>query len=429
MLKIVVIWGLIYLITVTSSFSAAMPYEYPEKDPWKATASAAILKGAKRFENRWSSRTHRLIKDRNQLQDWYFSRSLRYSLLTRAESSPLVVMIPGMGAPDDSAMSRYLGEFLYRAGFAVLVLPSPYHARFAVSASRTGLVGDSARDSEDLYDALARILNKLRKDGELRPSVIHLIGYSLGGLHAAYLRKIDGERKILGLDRVVLLNPPLHFQSGLRRFENLAQLKINGLGPKIGLYFEATHCLVNHSDNYSIDTHDDYFIGFYRRDCIERWQAQYVVGRYMTGFISDTANAALNVYNIYQPEGRKVDPLAYGVDSLSDYLTKIYFPLQGINETVDEFASRNSLAVLAEEMHADRRMFLIHNRDDIILSPYDFKSFQNIFGARATFFPSGGHLGNLWTKAYRFQILKALDARERMPPTECNYCYDHDGRQ
>ena len=53
----------------------------------------------------------------------------------------------------------------------------------------------------------------------------------------------------------------------------------------------------------------------------------------------------------------------------------------------------------------------MHNLDDILVSAEDVAYLEKVFGKRATIYPHGGHLGNLWypeNKEHLLDVFKPL---------------------
>ena len=61
-------------------------------------------------------------------------------------------------------------------------------------------------------------------------------------------------------------------------------------------------------------------------------------------------------------------------------------------------SSRSNLYSLKSYMKRDKRLFMIHNQDDMWLRGGDVSKLNRIFGRRGFIFPRGGHMGNFWYK-------------------------------
>ncbi len=54
-----------------------------------------------------------------------------------------------------------------------------------------------------------------------------------------------------------------------------------------------------------------------------------------------------------------------------------------------------SLRHIEPYLKSAKKIGLLHNEDDIILLPGEIEYLEELFGARAKIFPTGGHLGNM----------------------------------
>jgi hypothetical protein len=66
----------------------------------------------------------------------------------------------------------------------------------------------------------------------------------------------------------------------------------------------------------------------------------------------------------------------------------------------------NSLRAIESYLRDAHKIGLMHNADDILLSPDEIEYLQDVFGDRAVIFPHGGHAGNL---AYRDNLARIVD--------------------
>ena len=68
--------------------------------------------------------------------------------------------------------------------------------------------------------------------------------------------------------------------------------------------------------------------------------------------------------------------------------------------TLDRMVMASSLKAIASYLEGADKIGLITNRDDVILAPADIEFFTKTFGSRAKIFPTGGHCGNMASRAY-----------------------------
>ena len=188
---------------------AAFPYDYPFDNPWTATVlgTPEALRAQLAEDAEFDHRTLTVFESREVPEGFWHNDRLHYSTLLQDHEAPLVFVIAGTGADDQSMHMRTLGQVLHGAGMHVVLLPSPTHANFIVNASTSRLPGYPESDAADLHHVMRLIDERLRRSVGI--SRYYLTGYSLGGWHAAYVAKLDDEQGLRGTGRLrVRARPP-----------------------------------------------------------------------------------------------------------------------------------------------------------------------------------------------------------------------------
>ncbi len=139
---------------------------------------------------------------------WY-TGNLRYALAQQPGTAPLVFIVPGTGANFDSGKSLILQRRAVRGrparGLAAVAACTRTSSSAPRPRSRPGLLrrgcgGPLSGDGADPPPARGR-------DRRLRDS--DLAGYSLGATHAAFVARLDDQRRSFGFEQVLLINPPV----------------------------------------------------------------------------------------------------------------------------------------------------------------------------------------------------------------------------
>ena len=185
-------------------------YEFPFVDPLEATVigTPAVYKADLPQRIPIEEKQVLALRGRAVPDIFWYAATLHYALSPQPGLAPLVFIIPGTGANFNASKSLILQRALYRAGLHVVSLPSPIHPNFIVPASRSRRPGLLAEDAEDLYRVMELIRRQLER--ELKISRYDLVGYSLGGTHAAFVARLDEQRGALDFERVLLINPPVN---------------------------------------------------------------------------------------------------------------------------------------------------------------------------------------------------------------------------
>lgn len=395
-------------------------YHYPYKNPYLATATVAILKDR---EQRyvWEETQHldlELIPGRNDVYLLEGKGKLRIRYSPHPGPAPLVFLLPGFGGSAYSGAARYLAQLLTDHGFQVLSLPSPFHWNFTLGASRSALPGLTERDSEDMYRAMQSALNAVRERFHPEITRIGLIGMSHGALTAAHLSKLDSERKKIGFDATLLINPPIDLLGAIRTIEQLADLEAR--------YTEKqrsniqSYAIGTGSAALSRDIEDpDYFAHWDRRLKLDDEKIRYLIG----WTLRQPVGSSLYVSALVHPAmGFLRAPITWGYRSarleearsydLMSYLERVLVPhLERTSKRklgFEELVRESSLKGIAPALRDNPKVYLMHNADDFLVSGEDLTFAERIFGDRATIYPRGGHLGNLWYTQNRRDILTTL---------------------
>lgn len=129
-------------------------------------------------------------------------------MASQKEKAPLIFIIAGTGAAFDSSKMKYLQRAFFQAGFHVISLTSPTHINFIVNDSTSMVPGHIVEDSEDLYRVMELSYKKVK--GKIDVSEFFLTGKSLGAAQAAFVSKLDEDKKSFNFQKVLMINPPVN---------------------------------------------------------------------------------------------------------------------------------------------------------------------------------------------------------------------------
>ncbi len=397
----------------------AASYPYPYKDPYLATTTVAILQGT---EHPPTSKIRDLqVKVYDHRNDIYLLKGkgqLRYRLYQQKGPAPLVFIVPGLSSSAYAGSARFLAEWIADHGFHVLVIPSPSNWNFTLAASASGYPGDTGEDAKDLYLAMQLALIDVRSRCRIRIGKMGMLGLSDGALYAGFVSKLDAERKQLGFDAYLLINPPVDVFEAIRKIDEMAAVgKQYGSGLKTRLraygFGVAEYAMGD-------DINDpEYFADWDKRFRLEDDEIKYLIGKDLHDSVGDTIyviSLATDKTILNTPiswgdrSGREEEARAF---SIMDYVEKILIP--GLRRsgrkhiTLQSLTSSNSLRAIKSELESNPKVFLMHNRDDILVTPENVDYLEKVLGERATIYPLGGHLGNLWYPQNKQHILEVFE--------------------
>ena len=400
---------LIAFLLLVPGFASAgdAVYRYPIDDSYAATILGTPQNLRTEPGEKVPVKTLTLETDLEKPDIFFYDHGLRYTVAFQDRKAPLIFLIAGTGGSSKSSKMLALMNNLYHAGFHVVALPSPTSSNFIINASTSHVPGDLTDDAADLYRAMEQIW---RVSGErVEVSDFYLAGYSLGGTEAAFVAKLDDERKVFDFRRVMMINPAVSLYSSAARIEGLLD-GIPGGPRRIGAFFNQT--VAKSTDFYRkgdyVAVDDDFLYAAYEAQLLNRNEAGGMIAvsfRIGSAGMIFTSDAMTN--------GGYVIPkhkVLKNSDSLGDYLwTCLHLSfLDYFNEyfcphfqrvrpelTREELIESLSLKKIEDYLTSSNRIGVITNEDDFILAPEEIDYLRRVFGSRIKIYPSGGHLGNL----------------------------------
>ncbi|MGZ5052560.1 MAG: alpha/beta hydrolase [Methylobacter sp.] len=394
---------------------SATQYHYPYKDPLLATLTYAIMQGSEKPASATlRDLSVKILDHRDDIPLLEGMGTLRYSFYQQSGSAPLVFVIPGLGGSAYSGAARFLAEWLAGNDFHVIAIPSPFNWNFALSATASGYPGFSVEDTEDIYRVMQSVLHDVKNRYNAQIEKIGVLGFSDGALYTGYLSQLDAEKKQIGIDKFLLINPPVDLFKTARKIDQMARIgkryteqqKQNIEAYAVGVQADAVKRDINSPD---------YFADWDQRLKLNKNQRLYLIGKTLHEAIGDAiyvVDLANNAGILTAPidwnhrDNRLEQARSYG---LIRYAENFLIPKlrktgnkQSSFETLNQ---ENSLKAIAPALERNPSVSLMHNLDDVLIPAEDVAFLEKIFGRRAMIYPHGGHLGNLWYPDNKQHIL------------------------
>lgn len=349
---------------------------------------------------------------------FWFNRELRVWLSAQDGPAPLVVVVAGTGGGGDTQKLGLLRGALYGAGYHVLTVPSPTFPGFINAASSTGVAGDLTQDASDLRRAIRQAL---AQSPELDVTGLHAVGYSLGGAHAAVLKALDSGPDPLGIQRVVMINPPVSLFASIERLDALFAASIGQDDEDIERFYRRLYAELAHLYRGS---------GALAMDETFLLQAAARLLRSDEEFSAAIALAfRISLVNLffagdyYARTGVVVDPddPPQVGDSLGDilrqlrskpfneYVDRVFMPYYLARRptwTREAMIAGGSLELIGDALAGDPDYYAQTSRNDLILDATELGWLRRTLGDRIVVYDHGGHLGNI---GEREQIQDMLD--------------------
>jgi len=396
------------------------PYGYPLVDPLEATViGTPEIFGVELPEDIPSEEREVLVFQGRDVPDiFWYTKTLRYALSVQPGRAPLVFILPGTGANFNARKSVILQRALYQAGFHVVSLPSPLHPNFIVSASASRRPGLLSEDANDIYRVMALIRRHVQDEIDI--ARWHLVGYSLGATYAAFVAKLDDERGSFGFDRVLMINPPVDLANSARILDALYEEHIPTIADFNALFNQLMQVVSEfYSPTEQMLFSEDQIFQIYQRSPPPDRTLEALIGaafRLSSIDLVFTSDVMTNAGLLVAPgqELSLTDSLtpyfkAASRLSFEDYARAIVYPYylkRAPAITFEQLSELNSLRAIESYLRDTHKIGLMHNADDILLSPDEIEYLQDVFGDRAMIFPHGGHAGNL---AYRDNLARIVD--------------------
>jgi len=382
-------------------------YRYPFDDSFAATILGTPQNLRPELSGKVPVKTMTLETDLKKPEIFFYDHGLRYTAAFHDRKAPLIFLIAGTGSSSKSPKVLALMENLYHAGFHVIALPSPTFPNFIIDASTSHVPGNLPDDALDLYRVMEQIWNVSK--GRIEVSDFFLAGYSLGGTEAAFVAKLDEERKVFAFRRVLMINPAVNLYNSVARIEGLLD-GIPGGPRRVGAFFNRvmTKGTNFHRKGDFVGVDDDFLYAAYQAQLLNRNEAggliavSFRIGSAGMVFASDvmTNGGYVVPKNRALKNSDSLEDYFWTTLHLSflDYFNEYFVPyfqsrLPGLSR--EELIEALSLKSIESFLASSANIGVITNEDDFILAPGELDYLRRVFGPRLKVYPRGGHLGNL----------------------------------
>jgi predicted alpha/beta-fold hydrolase len=402
---------LLSLVLLTSlAWAEERPYEYPIVNPYEATVIGTpdFLRPELPQKIRVEALDLTVFGDRETPDVYWYWDTFHYSLAYQKGRAPLIFIVAGTGASYNSTNMILLQKAFYKAGFHVINLSSPTHPDFIVSASATQIPGNILDDTRDLYRVMELAWHQVKDRIEV--SEFYLTGYSLGGAQAAFLAKLDDERRRFNFKKVLMINPPVSLYTSVNILDTLLAENIPGGADHFNEFFE--NMMNKFSEAYkrmgAVDFQGDFLYEVYKLEPPDEDTLKALIGLSFRISSSNMIFASDVVTNTgyIKPKNLVLTTADSTTDyfkvcgrtSFLDYFNQMFYPY--FHARQPDLAKQTlidsvSLKSIEDYLRYTKKIGLVHNEDDIILAPGEIDFFRHVFGSRAKIYPNGGHCGNM----------------------------------
>jgi hypothetical protein len=409
-----IVLKVVFVLLLSALAGGAAAYDYPLKDPYLAT----IIGTPEEFQPQLPEKIDyellslKVFPGRTPPDVFWYQRDLRYSLTFQKGEAPLIFVIAGTGGAFYSSNMIFFQKLFYQAGFHVICLSSPTHMNFIVTASETSVPGDTVDDARDLYRVMTLAWEQVKD--RIKVSEFYLTGYSLGATQSAFVAKLDDEQQVFKFEKVCLINPAVSLFTSAKILDAMVLQALPGGPDTFDAWFRQV--FQKFSEIYKImgqqDLTHDFLYEVYKTIYLtDPPKQENMAGMIGTAFRLSASNMAFTAdvmtdFGLIKPKNLVLSP----ADSLTDYfkvssrasfidyfeeLFVPYFQSEQPGITQAQLIERVGLRSIATYLRRTPKIMLMGNADDLILAPEDLVFLKEVFGARATIYPIGGHCGNM----------------------------------
>lgn len=332
-----------------------------------------------------------------------------YRLYKQRSRSPLVFLLPGLGAKNGDGPGNNLAQLLHGQGYHVVVLTSPFTSEFVALSSESLFVGQASLDARDIYREMIEIRANLSSRG-VRVSRWGILGISYGALIGAHVGNLDSQQRLFDFKKVLLVNPPVNLKYALGRLDYYYRHyeKLKGI-QRADLFFK-----FNHYRNIVKKTGMGYFKfhGQMKKINFSEFEMRSLIGKVFRDILDEVVDISLLMagppllsmnfqekqmnYNDYVT---RVIPSYYQKTQQGKSLWRGHYGNGRVD--VNRMNQVNSLRGAKKFLSQSARIRVFHTEDDFLISSDDLRFLKRTLKNKLTLFPVGGHLGYLWHEKAR----------------------------
>jgi len=409
------VWVLFGLLTSVCAWAGTEGYTFPIKDPFAATVVGTprdVAAEPKPLRGANIRNFHLKVFPDRATPDvfWFDERGLRTAVAYQDDKkAPLIFLIAGTGASFDSPKNRGMARAFYNAGFHVAAVSSSTHPNFIISASSSGFPGHIVDDSKDIYRVMELMMKRM--GDKIEVTDYYVAGYSLGGAQAAFVSKLDEEKRSFNFKKVLMINPPVSLYNSVNILDKMLEENLPGGLDHFDAFvdrlmdaFTEVYTTVDH-----VEFNDEFLYTVYRnRPPKDDEPLAALIGTSFrmssasmvfttdvmtnSGYIVPKNRVLSTTENLgpYSKVAHRITFLQYFDELLYPYYKSKQPGLQR-QALLDQLSLRS----IESYLRNSDKIYVMHNADDLILKPGEINFFTDVFGSRAKIYPWGGHCGNM----------------------------------
>jgi ABC-type transporter lipoprotein component MlaA len=342
-------------------------------------------------------------------------RELPYQVWMQPEPAPMLYLLPGLGGHRDGANMIALAELAFLRGFSVAVISSALNFEFMQHAAVVDVPGFPPADARDVHVALDAVDRDLAHRHPRRITGRALMGISMGAFHTLFIAAAEkqGAGDLVRFDRYVALYPPVRLRHGMEQLdafynaplafpEEEREERVVGILQKV-VRSSGEHDLQPGTPIPLSQLEAEFLIGVVFRMTLHDviWVSQM---RNDMGVLKTPRSQS-------RRSGASREILEF---SFMEYLYAFALPYFSERDpeiqSVDDLFTRADLHYIAPALQANaEKIRVIANENDFLITTEDVTWLTNLLGEqRVTFYPGGGHMGNLHLEEVQNDVMNSL---------------------
>jgi hypothetical protein len=388
----------------------ATAYDFPFEDPLLATVVGTPSQYRADLPEDPPRKTLEIeIKSPEKIPEiFWYDRTLRCGFLKQKQPAPLIFVIAGTGGGHTGRTVDILQKVFYKAGFHVIVLPSPTHPNFVTAASATSVPGQAYDDAKDLYKVMESAYAQVKDRIEVTD--FFLTGYSLGGFNSAFIAKLDEERRIFNFKKVLILCPPVSLYHSVNILDAMLDDNVPTDAAGISAHIDRVFGKLAgvYKENQHVEFVGDFLYIAYQQLHPDEKALKGLIGlafRFASANMAFTSDVMSNAGFLVRKNTQLSVPTSLTPFAITGFRTTFenyldgimvpYFSARDARMNRDRLISLSSLQEIEPYLSGADHIGMMTNADEIILAPGELDYLRKLFGTRATIYPRGGHCGNL----------------------------------
>ncbi|MGA2028819.1 MAG: VacJ family lipoprotein [Verrucomicrobiota bacterium] len=340
-------------------------------------------------------------------------RKLKFTFWLQPRKAPVVYIVPGLGSHRLAENSLALAELIYKNGFSVVNISSPFNSEFMENASTVALPAYLPVDGHDLHVALTDIDRHLNKLYPARLGDRALMGYSLGAFQSLFIAATEptNQSSLIKFDRYVAISPPVRLLYGVDKLDEFYRAPLSWPETNRTENLENTFLKVAVLSKLTLTPRST--LPF---NAIE---SKFLIGMTFRFMLRDIIYSSQRRDNLgvlrhaiwnwrREPVYREI--LNYSYEDYFDKFATPYYQAHGLGSMASAMLEKaDDLRTCDAGLRANPDIRIICNENDFLLADEDLVWLRATFlPEQLTVFHRGGHLGNLVNPTMQKTILGAL---------------------